>query len=107
MTALAVIGLLALLAIVMLMTFVFGMGAGMAYSAKHPEKVFKHYGAILSTPALLVAGRIGHVKTLCQHAMDFDALPQGELSNRAWLAQSVLNILDGSIDPQITAEISR
>jgi len=39
--------------------------------------------------------------------MQFDAMPQGELSNRAWLAQSVLNILDGSIDPQITEEISR
>lgn len=106
MTTLAVIGTLAILAALLLVVFSIGMGAGIAYTAKHPLKVFPNYGT-LSTPALLVAGRLGHVRKLCESSMEFDAMEPEGLSNRAWLAHSVLNILDGNIDAQITDELSR
>lgn len=107
MTALAVVGVLALLAVLLIIVFIFGMGAGIAYTAKHPGKVFPNYGTTLNTPALLVAGRIGHVRKLCESSMEFDATEPGGLSNRAWLAHSVLNILDGNIDAQINDELHR
>jgi hypothetical protein len=45
------------------------------------------------------AGRIDHVRDICTTAIARDGL-----TDRAWLAQSVLNILDGKIDVQIIAE---
>lgn len=56
----------------------------------------------------LDAGRLDHIRDLCLKAIDRDkdAYPgnPSALTDRAWLAQSVLNILDGKIDPQIITE---
>lgn len=56
----------------------------------------------------LTAGRIAHIREMCQNAIvgDSNVYPHNPLAltDRAWLAQSVLNILDGNIDAQIIAE---
>ena len=56
----------------------------------------------------LQAGRIRHVRDLCQGAIERDqgVYPGNShaLTDRQWLAQSVLNILDGKIDAQIVDE---
>jgi len=56
----------------------------------------------------LTAGRIAHIRDLCQSAMvrDLNVYPHNPYArtDRAWLAESVLNILDGNIDAQIIAE---
>jgi hypothetical protein len=47
----------------------------------------------------LTAGRIAHVRDICANAMKFDGTQaSGILTDRQWLAQSVLNILDGKVD---------
>jgi hypothetical protein len=53
-------------------------------------------------------GRIAHVRDICSKAIDYDDGKAGVagLTDRAWLAWSVLNILDGLIDAQIKREIS-
>ncbi len=47
----------------------------------------------------LVAGRVEHVRTICERSieLDRDRYPDipGARTDRSWLAQSVLNILDG------------
>lgn len=52
----------------------------------------------------LTDGRIRHIREFCAAQISHDALPGGGLTNRAWCAQGVLNILDGNIDDQIRAE---
>lgn len=54
------------------------------------------------------AGRIAHVRDVCARSMEHDAgkAGVGALTNRAWLAETVLAILDGAIDEQIWEEIS-
>ena len=53
----------------------------------------------------LAAARIAYVRDLCAKAIEHDR-PQEASPNhwtdRHWLAQSVLNILDGKIDSQLT-----
>ena len=56
---------------------------------------------------LLLAGRITHVRDICRSSIDQDRGKPGTLTDRAWLAQSVLNILDGNIDRQIAEEFNR
>jgi hypothetical protein len=51
----------------------------------------------------MLDGRIGHVRAMCNNALERD----GRNTDRAWLAQSVINILDGLIDAQIVEEINR
>jgi hypothetical protein len=57
----------------------------------------------------LIAGRIEHVRAICESSIAHDrhgARP-GELTDRQWLAQSVLNILDGNIDAQIITDATK
>lgn len=59
----------------------------------------------------LAAGREQHVRDICKTAIQHDVgapgwSTTGGLTDRQWLAQSVLNILDGKIDRQIEREIS-
>lgn len=49
----------------------------------------------------LLEGRIGHIRAICDKALARD----GKFTDRAWLAQSVINILDGLIDEQIKREM--
>lgn len=50
-------------------------------------------------------GRIRHVRAMCMSSMEFDAgKAGGGLTDRAWLAEGVLAILDGAIDDQIVEE---
>ena len=51
----------------------------------------------------LTAARIKHVRQQCESSIEFDqfAVKLPNLTDRAWLAQSVLNILDGKIDHQL------
>lgn len=56
---------------------------------------------------LLLAARITHVRDMCATWIRLDKTGPGTLTDRAWLAQSVLNILDGNIDRQIAAEMDR
>ena len=51
----------------------------------------------------LMEGRISHVRTICLESLDRD----GSYTDRAWLAQAVLNILAGNIDAQIRDEQHR
>jgi hypothetical protein len=51
----------------------------------------------------LLEGRVQHVRDLCLGALDRD----GAYTDRAWLAQSVLNILNGNVDAQIYDEQHR
>lgn len=51
----------------------------------------------------LLEGRVEHVRGLCRNALDCD----GAYTDRAWLAQSVLNVLNGNIDAQIRDEQHR
>ncbi len=58
----------------------------------------------------LIAGRITHVRDICQKAIErdqgmFPGNPNAQ-SDRHWLAQSVINILDGLIDDQIRRELT-
>lgn len=57
----------------------------------------------LLTEIHLTSGRIRHIRAFCQTTVD----AEGELSNRGWACQTVLNILDGKIDEQIQEEIRR
>lgn len=51
--------------------------------------------------------RIAAIRQGCVSAIEADAPRSGvSLSNRAWLAQSVLNILDGRIDDQLLGRTS-
>ena len=50
----------------------------------------------------MIAGRIRHVRDICNKALERD----GRNTDRAWLAQSVINILNGLIDAQIADEIN-
>jgi hypothetical protein len=61
--------------------------------------------AVLAAEQQLTAARIRHVRDICAKAIDFDGTQaSGTLTDRQWLAQSVLNILDGKIDKQIAYE---
>lgn len=54
----------------------------------------------------VVAGRIRHIREMCTSAIRRDAgAAGGGLTDRAWLAESVLNILSGTIDEQILREL--
>lgn len=60
-----------------------------------------------TTAALVLdAGRVRYIRMLCERALKLDIPQPGTvaLSDRAWLAQAVLNIMDGNIDQQILAE---
>lgn len=57
----------------------------------------------------MIAGRIAHVRDICVKAIEHDGVQPDNplaLTNRQWLAQSVINILDGLIDAQIAREIN-
>jgi hypothetical protein len=59
--------------------------------------------------AAIAAGRERHIRDMCQNAINHDVgapgnTTTGGLTDRQWLAQSVLNILDGTIDAQIRQE---
>jgi hypothetical protein len=55
----------------------------------------------------LIAGRISHIQQICRRAVERDAdAAYPNLTNRAWLAKSVLNILAGNIDEQIISELT-
>jgi hypothetical protein len=52
----------------------------------------------------LIAGRINHIQSLCRA---FVKAPETRgMTEREWLAQSVLNILGGNIDEQIIRELT-
>lgn len=51
--------------------------------------------------AELTPARIQAVRQFCADQITHDALPSGGLTNRAWCAQSVLNILNGLTDWQL------
>lgn len=51
----------------------------------------------------LAAARIKAVREFCADQIVYDALPGGGLTDRAWCAQSVLNVLDGNIDSQLSS----
>jgi hypothetical protein len=54
----------------------------------------------------LIAGRIEHVRDICQTSIQHDSHRETgptHWTDRHWLAQSVINILDGKIDYQIKA----
>ena len=57
----------------------------------------------------LLDGRIRHIREMCSNFIRFDSskAPVGSsaLTDRAWLAQGILNILDGAIDAQIDREL--
>lgn len=58
----------------------------------------------------LMLRRIGHVRPICESSIEHDrAYESGpdHWTDRHWLAQSVLNILDGNIDPEIREEMQR
>jgi hypothetical protein len=48
----------------------------------------------------LQEARLAHVREVCMNVLRRD----GAYSDRAWLAQAVLNILEGNIDAQIEEE---
>lgn len=48
----------------------------------------------------LLEGRVEHIRDLCRRSLDRD----GKYTDQGWLAQSVLNILNGNIDAQIRDE---
>lgn len=53
----------------------------------------------------LLSGRIEAVRTACKSSIEYDSGKVGPgLTDRAFLAQSVLNILDGLIDDQLQDE---
>lgn len=55
----------------------------------------------------LIAGRINHVQDICRTFVRLDSNTNHRgLTHRAWLAQSVLNILAGNIDEQIIHELT-
>lgn len=61
---------------------------------------------------VIALGRINHVRDICDRAMEYDKgspgfTTTGGLTDRQWLARSVLNILDGNIDAQIREEARR
>lgn len=51
--------------------------------------------------AELTHARIQAVRDFCADQITHDDLPSGGLTNRAWCAQSVLNILNGLTDWQL------
>lgn len=53
--------------------------------------------------SMVVAGaRIDAVREFCAAAIEHDKLPNSNaLTDRAWCAQGVLNILDGNVDWQL------
>lgn len=48
----------------------------------------------------LQEGRIAHIRDICKGCLERDS----PYSDRAWLAETVLDILDGNIDAQIEYE---
>jgi hypothetical protein len=50
----------------------------------------------------IIAARIEAIRSFCADQIEHDARPGGGLTDRAWCAQSVLNILDGKIDHQLS-----
>lgn len=51
----------------------------------------------------VLRGRIEHIREMCNNTANLDVSTAG-LSDRAWLARNVLNVLDGTIDDQIRTE---
>lgn len=51
----------------------------------------------------LISARTDAIRSVCEASVRFDADPDrpGVLTNRAWLANAVVNILDGKIDEQL------
>lgn len=49
----------------------------------------------------VINARIQAVREFCADQITHDAMPSGGLTNRAWCAQSVLNILNGLTDWQL------
>lgn len=62
---------------------------------------------VLYLEARMQEGRLRHVRDMCASSIEHDKgkLPRGCLTDRQWLAQNVLNVLDGSIDDQIREEL--
>lgn len=55
-----------------------------------------------TTDTDLMSSRVEAVRDACKSSIEFDAGKAGlGLTDRAWLAQSVINILDGLIDDQL------
>jgi len=59
----------------------------------------------------IVEQRIDAVRDFCKDQLTWDAIKtsgngsaKGGLTDRAWCAQSVLNILDGNIDDQLRSD---
>jgi hypothetical protein len=53
----------------------------------------------------LVAKRIGRVQDICSTAIEHErARETGRWTDRHWLAQSVLNVLEGNIDYQFVTD---
>lgn len=53
----------------------------------------------------LLDGRIQHVRAICESSIKHDGDTNQGQTARQWLAQSVLNVLDGAIDEQIAKEM--
>lgn len=52
--------------------------------------------------AQLLAARIAHIRDICTKAIELDSPRETDgWTDRHWLAQSVLNILDGKIDDEL------
>lgn len=64
---------------------------------EYPSEVVLARAAV----ARVLAHRIKHIRAVCQTCMDTD----GAFTDRRWLAETVLNILDGKIDIQIQQNI--
>lgn len=59
-------------------------------------QVARHFAERIAT----VDNRIKHVRALCESSIEFDRRHERAdgWTDRHWLAQSVLNILDGNVD---------
>ena len=93
-------------------------GAAQAFIDSMPDKFERQYATIRPVLAPVVTlvrqledriqeGRGRHVRDMCEGSIlrDQGKLPRGCLTDRQWLAQGVLNILDGNIDDQIREEL--
>lgn len=78
----------------------------MSYRADDDGDIWDDETNTVHSPEL-IAGRLTHIQNMCRTfvRLDGDANHTG-LSHRAWLAQSVLNILGGNVDEQIIHELT-
>lgn len=106
MSPLAIIVIVAVVAVIAFTAGIVGMGAGIAYAALHPDKVIPDYQKPTTPHDALLAARVADVKKLCESSIEFDKEDgAGGLTNRAWLASSIINVLDGAIDKQLLEEL--